>query len=146
MESVKRIISKFCSAIDISIVVLHQRVFGGYVFEVGEPGEDLMVIFSSSKDVLRNSVNDDADDVFRIDYSGSNAVIKINEDWIELDGDQLYFGISDKGFTRISVWSADKDGLDKLINKYFRINPIGERVMIEPPVGLDDSENVVYID
>ena len=93
----------------------------------------------------RESFNED-DDIFSIDYSGTEARVRVREDWVLPDGEQMHFGCTGSGFTRIDVWSSDKDGIESIINEFFHINPIGEKVTIEPPVGLDDSENIIYID
>ena len=136
---------KTIGAVDTFRINQYQQLFGGYIFYTGEPHRDLMIILSKSKETLREVINGNSESIW-IDFSGTEARICVREDWVQPDGKQMHFGFRDIDFTRMDVWSDDKEGIENLINKYFYINPIGEFVTIEPPMGFDDSENIVCVD
>ena len=99
-------------------------------------------ILGKSRDAVREVVN--SQDVFTIDLSGDEARIKIHQNGVlTIKGDlDVFYGVDTPGIN-IGIWSDSIEGLEDTVNRTFRINPIGEELVIEIPAGLsvDDWED-----
>ena len=154
MKILKWFRDKIWSIIDGGLGLLAVEIFrrfGGYGFSYGFVDEEKdspyqLVMYARNRDIFREFINDGSG--LSVDYSGSEARIKVNPDFVYESDDKeypVYLGEKANWCTKIYVFGRTFDDIENGINKYFRVNPIGDEVVIEPPRGFEhlDPENFV---